>query len=113
MFSAEGLMTMAVTFECPRCMHQQIVDDDKAGKEIPCKICHHLIKAAGIQDQAKSKSALAKKEPPQEGVKAGLPAGAGGKKTAPATDAEDKRPMPRPRRKQVESSSGGLLSSWY
>jgi len=27
-------------------MHKQKIDDDKAGKEIPCKICHHGIKTA-------------------------------------------------------------------
>lgn len=34
---------MAISLACPRCTHTLSVDDDKAGTQVHCKICHHLV----------------------------------------------------------------------
>src|SRR6266542_4273540 len=128
---------MAVTLQCPRCEHKQKIDDDKVGKEVPCRVCHHMIKPAGSKASAKPKL------PPddaEEGkgaaIKAGAPAGPNGKAKAAAPpmvkaakdeddddfprsrrrrrdeedddDRDDDR-RGRPNRRTKQSSSGGMM----
>jgi hypothetical protein len=64
-------MTMAITLQCPRCTHEQLIDDDRAGSEVPCKICHHLIQPS----VPKPKPKLAPKSKPEssEGIQKGAP----------------------------------------
>ncbi len=84
---------MAVTLQCARCMHEQKIDDDKAEKGVPCKICHNLIKPA-----AKSKSSTAKGIKKDEGIKSGPPSARTDKQTAIA-DAKSNKKAPEPRRR--------------
>ena len=70
---------MAVIIQCPRCTHEQKIDDDRVGQEVPCKICHHQIKT-GVAAESKAKLAPTKKDRPAEAVKAGTPGAVQGKK---------------------------------
>ena len=114
---------MAITLECPRCTHEQRIDDDKVGKDVPCKICHHLIKTGTGIEKPKAKLAAAEKDTQPEAVKVGSPSVPTGKKTTtisatePAkpskkrSDQEDdgeKRPVPRKRRANQGGSSAGI-----
>ncbi|MSQ94754.1 MAG: hypothetical protein EXR98_09385 [Gemmataceae bacterium] len=122
---------MAITLQCPRCSHEQKIDDSKAGQEVPCKICHHKIKVGAAPEKAASMPtpAPSEKKSSPDGVQAGLPSATGvtgatsDKKgrTAPASkdtspkskkakdrdgDADESRPRPRP----ASEGSAGLLS---
>jgi HEAT repeat protein/ribosomal protein S27E len=115
-------MTMAITLECPRCMHEQRIEDDKIGKDVPCKICHHLIKTRTGGEKPKAKLA-AEKDAQPEAVKPGSPSVPTDKKTTtisanePAKpskkrsdqeDDDEKRPVPRKRRANQRGSSAGI-----
>ena len=102
---------MAITLQCPRCTHQQKIDDDQVGKAVPCKICHHLIKAGVEQEKPKPKPPAAEK---QENIKSGSPSAPPvGKKSTPKrkedSDGDDDRPVRRNRRPQEESSSSMVM----
>jgi hypothetical protein len=122
---------MAIIIECPRCSHTQKIDDDKAGNEVPCKICHHLIKAPASKAPAKVKL-VAKPDAKEEGIKPGTPVvtaaptAVAAKKPKPTIDDEeprhkrkragkddddddDRRPRSRRRRDREESGGGGAM----
>ena len=94
---------MAITVECPRCTHEQEIDDDKAGQQVPCKICYSPIKAPGGKPAGK-------KGEKQEGFKGGPPAPPASKKPAAAKkdedDDDDERPTPRRRPVKDDSPAG-------
>jgi hypothetical protein len=99
------MMPMAITFMCPRCTHEQRIEDERIGKDVPCKICHHLIKTAPPSDKPKGKLAGAEKDAQQEGIKASSQTVSIGKKP----DGEhEKRPAPRGVRAKETASFGGL-----
>jgi ribosomal protein S27E len=117
------MMTMAITLECPRCTHEQRIDDDKVGKDVPCKICHHLIKTGTGGAKPNAKLAAAEKDAQPEAVKAGSPSVPAGKKTTTISantpkkpskkrsdqeDDDEKRPVPRKRRANEDGSSAGI-----
>jgi hypothetical protein len=99
-------------------MHEQKIDDDKAEKGVPCKICHNLIKPSA-KGNAKSKSSPDKGIKKDEGIKSGPPSGKSDKQAAitgkkpkpPRVDDDDddeddrRRPSPRNRRSKEDSSS--------
>ena len=111
---------MAITLQCPRCLHQQKIDDDKIGKEVLCKICHHSIKTDGAAEKPKPELAVPEKDAMEEGVQAGLPslqsegavkkekAGAAAKKRRDRED-DDDRPMPRSRGRSSNDSAASML----
>src|ERR1043166_5975009 len=113
---------MAVTIQCPRCTHEQKVDDEKVGQEVKCKICHHAYKAGG-KSEAKSKLAPTPKKAASDAVKAGTPGAVQAKKppvmadkkpdkkpTKKTDDDDDDEARPTPRREREEkSSSAGLF----
>jgi HEAT repeat protein len=117
------MMTMAITLQCPRCTHEQRIDDDRIGKDVPCKICHHLIKTGAGGEKPKAKLAAPEKDAQPEGVKAGPPsvqtskktttesANAAGKPSKKRHDMDDdgiRRPLPRKRRANEGGSSAGI-----
>ena len=114
---------MAVTLECPRCMHEQRIEDDRIGKDVPCKICHHLIKTGIAGEKPKANLAAAEKDTQPDAVKEGSPSVPTGKKTTAIsaneptkpgkkrTDNEgdyEKRPVPRKRPANQGGSSAGI-----
>jgi HEAT repeat protein len=109
---------VAVILQCARCMHEQKIDDDKAEKGVPCKICHNLIKPSA-KGRANSKSSI-DKGIKDEGIKSGPPSGKADKQAGITSkkpkrprdadgddDDEDdrRRPSPRKRRSNEDSSS--------
>ena len=123
---------MAIILQCPRCTKEQKVDDDKAGREVPCRVCYYMIKAPGAAP--KGKPVARKEEPTLGGIKAGAPGvppvlaekkprpqkddepRKGTKRRDREEDEEERRPLRR--RREEESSSvvmwlclagGGLL----
>lgn len=120
---------MAITLQCPRCEHEQKIDESKAGQEVPCKICHHLIKAGAAPPTPSAKPAPQAKKASPAAVQAGMPTSQPAKATATdknsksenvATDTprsrssakkndpDDDRPAPRIRRDKEKST--GMLS---
>jgi HEAT repeat protein len=95
---------MAITLTCPRCMHKQKIDDDKADKEVPCKICHHGIKpppaknktklpaAAAAPNGASKPGVKAKLAPDEDMENAGIQSGAPRVQSAKQTAANGKKP---------------------
>jgi len=125
---------MAITVQCSRCEHKQKIDDDMASKEVPCKICHNMIKPQA----AKTKSAVAGDAKKEVGVKAGTPGSTNGKtksggpppvkgskakdddddddeprakkkRAKDDDDDDDDRPTPKKRRDNSESSGSGMM----
>src|SRR5258708_6907277 len=97
------MMTMAITLQCPRCMKEQTVDDDKAGREVPCKICYHMIQVGAARGQAKPTLNPAKagpkkprSRPSATSIQNRHSAAAAGKKARP--EDEDDYPRRRTRR---------------
>ncbi|MBI2805738.1 MAG: hypothetical protein HYX68_12230 [Planctomycetes bacterium] len=110
---------MAITLQCPRCTHEQKIDDSKAGKDVPCKICHHLIKPGGAGAKTTSKPAPAsEKKASPASVKAGAPspspAAAEGpaRKSKPAPvdddDADDAKPRKKTKNPDDKRTSTGI-----
>jgi len=114
-------MTMAVTLQCPRCTHEQTIDDDRANGEVPCKICHHLISAKPLTKKAPPKAVPKKANSNSDvGFQTGAPPAKSGKppavgKPKPSKkrrdddddDEDDERPAPR--RKSSGSDSGTMM----
>ncbi len=127
---------MAITVECPRCTHKQKIDDDRAGKETPCKICHHMIQPAGAKAKPSAKTSLAgaaagasKTKLSKDGIQAGKPSptktaadkntkalppkvNEKKKKTSDDDDEEDDRPK-RKRKPDKKSDEGGSYMPLY
>lgn len=107
---------MAVTIECPRCSHTQKIDDTKAGKDVPCKICHHLIQSSGKAEKTNSKLAATDKADRDGRVHAGPPkveaAGARSKAPKNANNNDDdevpEKRRPVLRRREATGSGAGL-----
>ncbi len=122
---------MAVTVECPRCTHKQNIDDGRADKETPCKICHFLIQPAGVKPKSTEKTKLAgaggaKTSLAKDGIQAGPPAVTKSatdknvKATPPKVNATKKREKddddddddrPRKNRKPAATSAEGSSNS--
>lgn len=131
---------MTISLACPRCTHTQSVDDDKAGKQIHCKICHHLVPVpkAGKTAPTKPPAAAAKpvaapapakeKDADGEKVQAGPPApaptrnGKGAKadpdeakpkrRAAPSSRDDDEDDDSPPRRKTRRQNQGSSATVW-
>src|SRR5262245_17538535 len=97
---------MAVTLECPRCTHKMKVDDDKANKAVPCKICHQPIKPGASNEKPKAKADPDAKKGSGAGIKSGAPGANGKAKSAapPMVKAapDDEEDTPRSKKKRVD-----------
>ena len=67
------LMLMTITLQCPRCTHDQKIDDDKVGKEVRCKICHHLFTTPKGEETPIIKLTSTPKGRNEDGIKSGTP----------------------------------------
>lgn len=106
---------MAVTLQCPRCTHKMKVDDDKANKAVPCKICHHPIKPVASNEKPKAKADPDAKKESGASIKAGTP-GANGKAKAAAPPMvtaapEEDEETPRSRKKRFDDDDDEDIKS--
>ena len=103
---------MAISIACPRCTHRQSFADEQAGKQVHCKICHHLLTVKA------EPTAAPKRKSTEGGAATGVQARAPAAKAAPdepemrkprrraeePDDEDDDLPARRPRRTEAESS---------